>query len=80
MCLKLVGKGGIERRRVQKVLEPWVFDRRKPISEEIARMKTLTDNDRLKWCDDFVRKVLEPTYIKWIRYGVVYKALMFGDD
>lgn len=74
--MNVVGKGGMERRKEQKVLEPWLFDRRKPLAEEIVRMRTLKEIDRFRWCDDFVRKMAEPGYVKWIRDGVVYKALM----
>jgi hypothetical protein len=73
--MKIYGKGGMDRRKEQKVLEPGVFDRRKPLAEEIARMRTLKEVDRFKWCDDFVRKMAEPGYVKWLRDGVVYKVL-----
>ena len=74
--MNVIRKGGMERRKEQKVLEPWLFDRRKPLAEEIVRMRTLKEVDRFRWCDDFVRKMAEPGYVKWIRDGVVYKALM----
>jgi len=71
----LRGKGGMERRKEPSRLEPWQFDRRKPLLEEIGRIKDLSDKDTLKFSHDFSMKILDPVYVAWVKNKIKYEVM-----
>lgn len=71
----LRGKGGMERRKTPSNLAEWQFDRRKPLIEEIGRIKDLNGKDTLRFSHDFSMKILDPVYVSWVKNKLKYEVM-----